>query len=94
MAIIKYFICNGIFLQTLVKKKYISQFYMLILQKILMLASTLAAIYVLMYVNIFIAMASLVLNFIYRKHDVLNTMILLLLSYLFLITSYHLKVYI
>jgi hypothetical protein len=65
------------FLQTLVKKKYMQQSTMLTLQVVLMTASTIAALYVLRYVNIALAMASLVLNFTNRGHDVLNTMAVL-----------------
>lgn len=64
------------FLQTLVKKGYLSQQNMLFLQKILMAAATIAAIRVLGHVKIGIALVSLVLNFSNRKHDVLNTMLL------------------
>ena len=62
------------FLQTLVKKKYITQYNMLLLQIILMLASTIAALYVLQYVNMYIAIFSLILNFTNRNYDLLNTM--------------------
>jgi hypothetical protein len=64
------------FLQTLVKKNYMSQFMMLCMQKVLMSAATISAISVLQVVNIYIAVVSLVLNFVNRKHDVLNTMAL------------------
>lgn len=64
------------FLQTLVKKDYLSQQNMLFLQKVLMAAATIAALRVLGHVKIGIAVASLVLNFSNRKHDVLNTMLL------------------
>ena len=65
------------FLQTLVKKEYLSQTAMLLLQKILMAAATIAAVRVLGHVKIVIAIVSLLWNFRYRKHDVLNTMLLL-----------------
>ena len=68
------------FLQTLVKRKILSQSYMLVLQKILMLAASLSAIKVLFgsdgepaVVRPEICLLSLLLNFIHRHHDVLNT---------------------
>jgi hypothetical protein len=61
------------FLQTLVKKRRLSQGHMLAMQQILMLASTLAALNVLSYVNLYVAGASLAMNFLHRKHDLLNT---------------------
>lgn len=64
------------FLQTLVKKKYLQQQSMLVLQQILMAASSIAAVDVLRRVNIYIAVASMILNFANRKHDLLNTMII------------------
>ena len=67
------------FLQTLVKKKYIVQHQMLCLQIMLMTASTIAALYVLQYVSIPIAVLSVILNFINRNHDVFNTMLILVL---------------
>ncbi|CAM9169263.1 unnamed protein product [Ectocarpus fasciculatus] len=70
------------FLQTLVKKKYLPQQSMLVLQQILMLASSIAAVSVLKRVNMIVALASLVLNFVNRKHDVLNTMVLAVCSML------------
>ena len=65
------------FLQTLVKKKYITQKLMLDLQMVLMTASTIAALYVLQYVHLVVALASLVLNFTNRGHDVFNSMLVL-----------------
>ncbi len=65
------------FLQTLVKKKHLSQRAMLGLQKVLMLASTVAACRVLMQISVPLSLASLVLNFIHRKHDFLNTGLIL-----------------
>jgi hypothetical protein len=62
------------FLQTLVKKGLMKQQQMLFLQKVLMTASTIAAVCVLRYVNVWIALISLIYNFINRKHDVYNTM--------------------
>lgn len=66
------------FLQTLVKKKYLRQERMLALQQVLMLASSVAAIDVLKRVNVASAVCSLVLNFVNRKHDVVNTMVVAL----------------
>lgn len=65
------------FLQTLVKKNYLSQSFMLVLQHVLMLASSIAAVSVLRKVDLFVAMASLALNFVNRKHDVTNTMVIM-----------------
>jgi hypothetical protein len=67
------------FLQTLVKKKRLSQSNMLFLQQVLMIASTVAAIGVLVQVNMIVSMSSLVLNFVNRKHDLINTGLLLIL---------------
>lgn len=64
------------FLQTLVKKRYMTQNWMLHLQKVLMLASSIAAYNVLLYVNVYVAIISMIFNFINRKHDVLNTLII------------------
>lgn len=68
------------FLQTLVKKNYMGQSLMLLLQNILMLASTIAALQVLQSVNIGIALVSLILNFSHRLylHDITNTAVILL----------------
>ena len=60
------------FLQTLVKRKKLKQSYMLGLQNLLMLCSSVAAVPILLHVNIVVAFLSLVLNFCNRKHDVLN----------------------
>lgn len=64
------------FLQTLVKKNYLSQQNMLLLQLILMSASSLAAVYVLVEVNLIVALLSLLLNLVRRKHDVSNTLLI------------------
>eukprot|EP01034_Spumella_vulgaris_P021758 gene21758-27814_t len=61
------------FLQTLVKKGRMSQSRMLFMQQLLMVASSLAALSVLAHVNWWAAAVSLALNFLHRKHDVLNT---------------------
>jgi hypothetical protein len=52
---------------------------MLFLQKVLMLASTLAAFRVLQHIYFILSLCSLVMNFMYRNQDVLNTMTILLL---------------
>ena len=65
------------FLQTLVKKKYMNQQTMLNLQMVLMTAATIAALYVLQYVSIAVALLSVFLNFTNRGHDVFNTMAIL-----------------
>lgn len=67
------------FLQTLVKKSIMTQSQMLTFQKILMSASTIAAMMILRHVHLGIAMLSLIANFINRKHDVLNTMLIAVL---------------
>jgi hypothetical protein len=67
------------FMQTLVKKKYISQAFMLQLQLLLMTAASVAALFVLQHVDIGIAMLSLVLNFTHRNHEMFNTLLVLLL---------------
>lgn len=70
------------FLQTLVKKRRLSQTAMLGLQKVLMAASSLAAARVLAQVNLWVSLGSLALNFAHRGHDVLNTALLLAAIYL------------
>lgn len=72
------------FLQTLVKKAYLSQQMMLFMQQILMFASTFVAIQVLSHIHWGIAMLSLICNFMNRKHDVLNTSCIVLLCCLYL----------
>lgn len=66
------------FLQTLVKKKHLMQTTMIQIQQLLMIASTVAAIYVLKRVNIIVSILSLILNFINRKQDTMNTMFILI----------------
>uniref|UniRef100_A0A7S4C9Z4 Uncharacterized protein n=1 Tax=Eutreptiella gymnastica TaxID=73025 RepID=A0A7S4C9Z4_9EUGL len=63
------------FLQTLVKRQYMQQSMMLWLQKLLMAVSTIAAVQVLCHVHVCIALLSLVLNFVHRHHEVVNTTI-------------------
>jgi hypothetical protein len=61
------------FLQTLVKKRYLAQQHMLVLQHLLMLAASLSALTTLSYVSAVVALSSMVLNFVHRKHDLINT---------------------
>jgi hypothetical protein len=62
------------FLQTLVRRKAITQRTMLQLQGVLMTASALCVWGVLSHVRLLAALLSLVANFGNRKHDVLNTL--------------------
>ena len=62
------------FLQTLVKKKKMGQFFMLMLQWLLMIAASLKACYMLRYINIFTAIGSLYMNFLNRNLDLFNVM--------------------
>ena len=65
------------FLQTLVKRRVISQYYMLFLQAVLMLGATLSVISIDFGARwLLIAGFSLMLNFIHRGHDFLNTLVL------------------
>lgn len=73
--------CFEFFLQTLVKKSYMEQSTMLILQKILMTAASIASIHVLAHVNVYIALASMILNFLNRQMDLQNTTIVTIASY-------------
>jgi hypothetical protein len=69
------------FLQTLVKRGYESQMWMLCMQQLLMLLSTVAALQVLWYhVHPVLAAVSLVLNFTNRGREPANIMLLLGLS--------------
>lgn len=68
------------FLQTLVKKQYITQRYMLGLQLVLMTSASIAAVKVLEVVKIPFAIISLILNFINRKHDVMNSIMIMTLA--------------
>ena len=65
-------------MQSLVKKNHITQSSMLILQHILMLAASLAAVTVLGFVNIYASCLSLVANFVRRKHDFSNSFFVML----------------
>jgi hypothetical protein len=68
------------FLQTLVKKHFMTQVFMLFLQQVLMLASTSAALPIVLYqVNHLVALTSLLLNLLHRKHEVMNVSALILL---------------
>jgi hypothetical protein len=70
------------FLQTMVKRKVLSQSTMLWLQRGLMLASSLGALVVLKHVYVGICSLSLLFNFVHRHHDVLNTMAIAFLAIL------------
>ena len=61
------------FLQTLVKKGYMSQAMMIGMQQLLMAVSTFAALHVLQHVRVSIAALSLALNLLRRSSDVGNT---------------------
>ena len=62
------------FLQSMVKKKVISQHFLLILQKILMFFSSMAALPILSLIPFLVPITSCTLNFMYRGHDLRNTM--------------------
>lgn len=68
------------FLQTLVKKGYLSQSHLLTTQRVLMLASSLAAIHPLRFVQPLLAVASMGLNFAHRHHEVKNCLFLLVVA--------------
>jgi len=72
------------FLQTLVKKRYMEQSTMLNLQILLMLASSIAAVFILQHVYIAIAVASLAFNFANRGYDFLNTIVVISLCLLYI----------
>jgi hypothetical protein len=67
------------FLQTLVKKRYLNQSVMLILNIFLMFTSSLVAIVMIHHVNLIISCLSLLFNFIHRKKEIMNTFILLMI---------------
>ena len=69
------------FLQTLVKRHIIQQSTMLLYNRILMLSSSLGAIVVLKYVPIYVVTISIVLNFVHRGHDIINTLLVASLTY-------------
>jgi hypothetical protein len=75
------------FLQTLVKKKFMSQNQMLYMQKILMFASTISALSVLQHVNIYISLFSLLLNLLHKGRDMINVSVLVIIIY-FLYSSF------
>ena len=60
-------------MQTLVRRHMLSQAAMLRLQQLLMLASSLAVVRLLGTVHAFAALASVILNFVNRKHDFINS---------------------
>jgi len=64
------------FTQTLVKRSYMRQQTLLILTQILMLEATSVAVFVLWNVNLSFGIASIVLNFVNRKHDFTNSLLL------------------
>ena len=66
------------FLQTLVKKNLMKQRVMLVLQHILMLSASIPALYILQYVDLKLAVMSLIGNFAFRGHDMLISLSLLL----------------
>ena len=71
------------FLQSLVKRRFLSQSTMLWLQRWLMMASSGGAMVVVKDQNIVACFLSLALNFLHRHHDLINTMTIasLLLTY-------------
>jgi hypothetical protein len=62
------------FLQTLVKRNVMGQVTMLWFQRFLVTTASMGAIIIFKYVSIWIMGVSLLLNFIHRHHDVMNTM--------------------
>ena len=69
------------FLQSLVKRGMLTQNSMIWLQRLLMTASTCAALVAVMpHLHVGICVVSMVLNFWNRRHDVLNTMILAVIA--------------
>ena len=81
-----YWLCLNIsyvmefFLQTLVKKQYMKQSHMINMQRLLMLVSTISAIRVLLHVRFAPSILSLFLNFIRRKREITNFIIVLVSS--------------
>ena len=63
------------FLQTLVKRKYMTQTMLIRLQVLLMLVASVAAFSVLRVVRPSVALLSLLLNMCHRGHDVANTVV-------------------
>eukprot|EP00310_Coccolithus_braarudii_P022741 CAMPEP_0183346368 /NCGR_PEP_ID=MMETSP0164_2-20130417/11517_1 /TAXON_ID=221442 /ORGANISM="Coccolithus pelagicus ssp braarudi, Strain PLY182g" /LENGTH=291 /DNA_ID=CAMNT_0025517637 /DNA_START=69 /DNA_END=944 /DNA_ORIENTATION=+ len=61
------------FTQTLVKRGYMSQRVLLLLQALLMLGSSGAALFVLRNVYVIAPIASLALNLVHRHHELINT---------------------
>ena len=77
------FLAKEFFLQTLVKRKFVSQANMIFLQRVLMFfASVAAAKVVLLHVMLHLALLSMLLNFANRGHDVLNCAIVVGVAFL------------
>ena len=78
------------FLQTLVKRKKLSQTNMIIIQQCLLMPMTSMATIPLVfkYVRLDIALLSMILMFINRKHDFTNTIIVYFV-FLFIDSLYH-----
>eukprot|EP01031_Cornospumella_fuschlensis_P030682 gene30682-37075_t len=68
------------FLQTLVKRKYMSQTQLLSLQHVLMLAATLSAAAMLRFVSPLLSLCSFIMMFLNRKQDLFNTMLIACLA--------------
>ena len=66
------------FLQTLVKRRILTQSQMLALNRWLMAAASMSALVVFQHVSLAICGTSLLLNWFHRHHDILNTMMLAL----------------
>ena len=81
-----YWLCLNIayvmefFMQTLVKRQFMTQGWMLLLQQLLMLVSTAAAVQVLQVVRVLPATLSFVLNFARRGREVSNGCVVIALS--------------
>ena len=81
-----YWLCLNIayvmefFMQTLVKRQFMTQGWMLLLQQLLMLVSTAAAVQVLQVVRVLPATLSFALNFARRGREVSNGCVVIALS--------------
>ena len=64
------------FMQSIVKAKVIHQSTMLTMQRFLMLITSLSATIILQHVHVGVSLLSLLLNFVHRHHDLMNTMAL------------------
>ena len=71
---------NEFFMQTLVKRQYLSQRGMLVLQQLLMLISTAAALQVLQAVQPLPALLSFALNLLRRGREVSNGCVVIVVS--------------